>query len=155
MPGLPGQTFVRSSNISPVTRTIPPNAWTLGHVEDDLVAGLDLLGHVAAALLGPDQPEAALARGAEVLERAGEHPGGHPTEGYLWRMADERDLIGPDETAFRLELTPPQLKIVHTALKSLLDDFGHDEPDVHRIVHEVLDKLPDEHSIRAIDISTD
>ena len=68
-------------------------------------------------------------------------------------MDDERELIGPDETAYRLELTAPQLKIVHTALKSLLDDFGHDEPEVHRIVHQVLEKLPDEHSIRAIDIS--
>ena len=70
-------------------------------------------------------------------------------------MADDTELIGPDDTAYRLELTPSQLKIVHTALKSLLDDFGHDEPDVHRIVHEVLAKLPDEHSIRAIDISSD
>jgi hypothetical protein len=70
-------------------------------------------------------------------------------------MGDEHDLIGPGETAFRLELTAPQLKILHTALKSLLDDFGHDERDVHRIVHELLDKLPDEHSIRAIDISRD
>jgi hypothetical protein len=68
-------------------------------------------------------------------------------------MAEEPDLIGPDETAYRLDLTAPQLKIVHTALKSLLDDFGHDEPDVHRIVRELLEKLPDEHSIRAIDIS--
>jgi hypothetical protein len=67
-------------------------------------------------------------------------------------MAEERDLIGPDETAYRLELTPAQLKIVHTALKSLLDDFGHDERDVSAIVHEVLDKLPDEHSIRAIEL---
>jgi hypothetical protein len=68
-------------------------------------------------------------------------------------MGDEADLIGPGDTAYRLELTAPQLKIVHTALRSLLDDFGHDERDVHRIVQEVLDKLPDEHSIRAIDIS--
>jgi hypothetical protein len=51
---------------------------------------------------------------------------------------------------YHLELTPAQLKITHTALKSLLDDFGHEEHDVHRIIHEVLDKLPDEHSIRAI-----
>ena len=70
-------------------------------------------------------------------------------------MEEETDLIQPDETAYRMELTPAQLKIVHTALKSLLDDFGHDERDIHRIVHEVLDKLPDEHSIRAIDISAD
>ena len=31
---------------------------------------------------------------------------------------------------FHLELTPPQLKVTHTALKSLLDDFGHDEEEV-------------------------
>lgn len=67
-------------------------------------------------------------------------------------MADELDLIEPDETAFRLELTPAQLKITHAALRSLLDDFGHDQPDVHRLIHEVLAKLPDERSIRAIDI---
>ena len=67
-------------------------------------------------------------------------------------MGEESDLIGPDETAYRLELTPAQLKIVHTALKSLLDDFGHDERDVIAIVHQVLDKLPDEHSIRAIEL---
>jgi hypothetical protein len=69
-------------------------------------------------------------------------------------MADDEELhlIGPDEIAYRLDLTPAQLKIVHTALHSLLDDLGHDERDVLSIVREVLDKLPDEHSIRAIDI---
>ena len=66
--------------------------------------------------------------------------------------SDDIDLIGPDETAFRLELTAAQLKIVHTALHSLLDDLGHDERDVQGIVRQVLGKLPDEHSIRAIDI---
>jgi hypothetical protein len=69
-------------------------------------------------------------------------------------MADEDlHLIGPDEIAYRLELTPAQLKITFTALKAFLDDFGHDEPDVHAAVREVLAKLPDEHSIRSIDIS--
>ena len=63
------------------------------------------------------------------------------------------DLIAPDETAFRLELTAAQLKITHSALRSMLADFGHDEPDVHRIIREVLAKLPDDASIRAIDIS--
>jgi hypothetical protein len=68
-------------------------------------------------------------------------------------MADDLELIGPDEIAYRLDLTAAQLKITWTALKSMLDDFGHDERDVHEVVREVLDKLPDEHSIRAIDIS--
>jgi hypothetical protein len=69
-------------------------------------------------------------------------------------VADEEELhlIGADEIAYRLDLTPAQLKIVHTALHSLLDDLGHDERDVQSIVRQVLDKLPDEHSIRAIDI---
>jgi hypothetical protein len=51
---------------------------------------------------------------------------------------------------YHLELTPAQLKITHTALRSLLDDFGHEEHDVMALIHEVLEKLPDEHSIRAI-----
>jgi hypothetical protein len=66
---------------------------------------------------------------------------------------DEIHLIGPDEIAYRLELTPAQLKITWTALRSFLDDFGHDERDVVAITREVLGKLPDEHAIRAIDIS--
>jgi hypothetical protein len=63
---------------------------------------------------------------------------------------DELHLIGDDEIAYRLDLTPGELKITHTALHSLLDDLGHDERDVQEIVRRVLDKLPDEPSIRAI-----
>jgi hypothetical protein len=66
-------------------------------------------------------------------------------------MAD--DLIQPGETAYRLELTAAQLKIVHTALKSLADDLGHEEHDVGQVVASVLAKLPGEHEIRAIDLS--
>ncbi len=62
------------------------------------------------------------------------------------------DLIGPGETAFRLELTAAQLKIVYTALKSLYDDLGHEERDVQQVVASVLEKLPGEHDIRAIDL---
>jgi hypothetical protein len=69
-------------------------------------------------------------------------------------MGDEElHLIGPDEIAYRLDLTPAQLKITWTALKSFLDDFGHDERDVQEIAREVLGKLPDEHAIRTIDIT--
>ena len=66
--------------------------------------------------------------------------------------ADSPDLIGPDDVAFTLDLTPAQLKILHAALHSMRDDFGHDQHDVHKIIHELLAKLPDEASIRAIDI---
>ena len=62
-------------------------------------------------------------------------------------------LIGPDETAYRLELTPGELKVTYTALKALLNDFGHDEYDVQRIVRQVIDKLPPAESIESIDLN--
>jgi hypothetical protein len=64
----------------------------------------------------------------------------------------ESELIGPDEIAYRLELTPAQLKIVHTALRSLYDDLGREQHDVKAVVQAVLAKLPGEHEIRAIDL---
>ena len=63
--------------------------------------------------------------------------------------ADERPT---DSSAYQLELTPAQLKITHTALRSLLDDFGHEELEVRRLIATVLAKLPDEDSIREIDL---
>jgi hypothetical protein len=68
-------------------------------------------------------------------------------------MSDEQEAGEPIN--YHLELTPAQLKVTHTALRSLLDDFGHEEAALHKIIHEVLAKLPDEHSIRAIELSED
>jgi hypothetical protein len=65
---------------------------------------------------------------------------------------EDTDLIGPDEIAYRLELTPRELKVTHTALRSLLNDLGHDEHDVAQIVRAVLDKLPERQSIESIDL---
>ena len=64
----------------------------------------------------------------------------------------ERSRQTSEEFHYHLELTPAQLKITHTALKSLLDDFGHEEHEVQQVIHDVLAKLPDEHSIRAISL---
>jgi hypothetical protein len=66
--------------------------------------------------------------------------------------ADAADLIGPDDTAFTLDLTAKQLKITHAALKAFLNDFGHNEREVHTVLREILAKLPDEASIRAINL---
>ena len=62
------------------------------------------------------------------------------------------DTDRPAETSFRLDLEPAELKIVHTALKTLYDDLGHDETDVERVVRSVLAKLPTEDKIAAIDL---
>jgi hypothetical protein len=69
-------------------------------------------------------------------------------------MEGDSDLIKPGETAYHLQLNAAELKVTHTALKSLFDDLGHDEADVREIVRGVLAKLPDEHSIRAIDLDS-
>lgn len=75
-----------------------------------------------------------------------------PPGGKVGAMAEEPNLIGVDEPAYRLELTAAQLKVTHTALKTLADDLGHEERDVQAVVLEVLAKLPDEHDVRAIDL---
>ncbi len=41
-----------------------------------------------------------------------------------------------------IELTDAELRLLHAALHSYLDDFGHDEADVLRAAKELLAKLP-------------
>ena len=41
-----------------------------------------------------------------------------------------------------IELTDDELRIVHNALRSYLEDFGHDEADILRAVKALLAKLP-------------
>jgi hypothetical protein len=40
-----------------------------------------------------------------------------------------------------IELTPEELRLVREALRSFLDDFGHEEQDVVNAVRAVLAKL--------------
>jgi hypothetical protein len=65
---------------------------------------------------------------------------------------DDDNLIQPGEIAFHLNLTAAELKIVHTALRSLVGDLGRHEHDVRDVALSVLAKLPGEHDIRAIDL---
>ncbi len=68
-------------------------------------------------------------------------------------MADEdTNLIPADEPVYDLRLTAAELKVVHTAVKSYFDDFGHDEREIQDVARGVLEKLPAEHEIRAIDL---
>ena len=66
---------------------------------------------------------------------------------------DDEGLIKPGQIAYHLELTAAQLKIVHTALKTIADDLGREEHDIRDIVFAVLAKLPSDADIRAIDIT--
>lgn len=49
-------------------------------------------------------------------------------------------------------LTEPQMKIAHTALRLLLLDTQREQDDTRRLLRGILDKLPDEHAIRAIEL---
>ena len=41
-----------------------------------------------------------------------------------------------------IELTEEELRILHAALHSYLDDFGHEEADVLRSIKQLLAKIP-------------
>jgi hypothetical protein len=41
-----------------------------------------------------------------------------------------------------IELSDEELKLLHAALHSYLDDFGHEEADILRNVKAVIAKLP-------------
>ena len=41
-----------------------------------------------------------------------------------------------------IELTNDELRLVHAALHSYLDDFGHKEADVLRMIKSLIAKLP-------------
>jgi hypothetical protein len=41
-----------------------------------------------------------------------------------------------------IELTQEELRLIHEALHSYLDDFGHEEADVLRVIKALIAKLP-------------
>jgi len=49
-----------------------------------------------------------------------------------------------------LTLTPPQMKITHTAVRLLLNDLQREQAAEREALWRVLEKLPDEHVMRAI-----
>lgn len=69
----------------------------------------------------------------------------------LARDVLERLDGAPDEHGIvSVELGSRQMKITHTALRSLYRDLGREEADEVQRLRAILDKLPDEHTMRAI-----
>lgn len=54
--------------------------------------------------------------------------------------------------AATVPLTAPQMKIVHTAVRLLLLDTQRDQESERRLLRSILEKLPDEHALRAIEL---
>jgi hypothetical protein len=49
-------------------------------------------------------------------------------------------------------LSSRQMKITHTALNLLHDDLRYEHADEREVLRRIIDKLPDEHTMRAISI---
>jgi hypothetical protein len=59
----------------------------------------------------------------------------------------------PDERGvLSLALRAQQMKITHTALRVLFDDLTRSEAAEIEVIRGILEKLPDEHTMRAISI---
>ena len=50
-----------------------------------------------------------------------------------------------------IELTDDELRLVRAALRSYLEDFGHEEADILRAIKEVLAKLPSPESVAILE----
>ena len=61
-------------------------------------------------------------------------------------------LEGADAAPLTLALEPREMKITHSAVKLLLNDLGREQHDERELLRAVLEKLPDEHVMRAIEI---
>jgi hypothetical protein len=49
-------------------------------------------------------------------------------------------------------LTPQQMKVTHTAVKLLFDDLQREQAEERELLRSILEKLPDEHTMRAIQL---
>ena len=60
------------------------------------------------------------------------------------------DVTPAEGLAVRLPLNPPQMKITYTAVRLLLNDLQREQDHERQILWRIVEKLPDEHAIRAI-----
>ena len=58
---------------------------------------------------------------------------------------------GPEEQGtLTVSLSPEQMKITHSAVRLLLNDLQRGQAAERETLRNILDKLPDEHTMRAI-----
>lgn len=106
-------------------------------------------GAVPAYHLLLDTPERTIATRAMRLLISDEAH--HPEIRKIAReVLAELEREPPPGEPLTVPLSPQGMKITHTAVKLLLDDLRRDQADEQRTLRAILDKLPDEHAIRAI-----
>lgn len=101
-------------------------------------------------LLDPDEvPQAAHALRLLIVDEAHE-----PQIRQLAREVLAGLDAAPDERGVvTLTLAPQQMKITYTAVHVLFDDLQREQAAQRDILRRIVEKLPDEHTMRAIEIA--
>jgi hypothetical protein len=68
------------------------------------------------------------------------------------RLPEAEAPTAPEAWPASIPLEAREMKIVHTAAHLLLDDLQREQADEIEILRRIVDKLPDEHAIRAISL---
>jgi hypothetical protein len=98
-------------------------------------------------LLDPDEvPVAASALRLLIVDEAHQPDIRRLARGVLARID-----LGPEaQDVLRLPLSAPEMKITYTAVRLLLNDLQREQDAERQILWHIVEKLPDEHAIRAI-----
>jgi hypothetical protein len=67
-------------------------------------------------------------------------------------VLERLDAEPAEHEPLTVPLTAPQMKITHTAVRLLLDDLQRGQDAERQVLWQILEKLPDEHAIRAIEL---
>ena len=96
--------------------------------------------------LDPDEvPVAASALRLLIVDEAHQPDIRRLARGVLQRVDAEFE-----SEALRLPLSAPEMKITYTAVRLLLNDLQREQDAERQILWRIVEKLPDEHAIRAI-----
>jgi hypothetical protein len=70
--------------------------------------------------------------------------------GFALEVLAELEAEPDAEGRLTVSLTPEQMKITHTAVRLLFDDLQRGQAAERELLRGVIDKLPDEHTMRSI-----
>jgi len=97
---------------------------------------------------GPEVPVAASALRLLISDEAHEPQ----IRGLAREVITGLEQAPSEQATLTLTLTPQQMKITHSAVRLLLNDLQRGQADEREVLRSILNKLPDEHTMRAIQL---
>ena len=95
---------------------------------------------------GPEVPVAASALRLLISDEAHEPQ----IRGLAREVLASLDHAPDEHGSLTVSLTPQQMKITHSAVRLLLNDLQREQAEEREVLRAILEKLPDEHLMRAI-----